>query len=90
MPSAAGDGLPGGIGYRDVAKTITKEMDMAISDDTAALVAAQLTVAWATRIGAGKPDAARPFEGQVLAVYRRIKDEVGKPGEVGPNAFTVL
>lgn len=63
---------------------------MAISEDTAALVAAQLTVAWAMRIGAGKPDPSRPFEGQILAVYGRIKDEVGKLGEVGTNAFTVL
>lgn len=89
MPSAAGDGLPGGIGYRDVAQTITRGMDMAISDDTAALVAAQLTAAWATRIGAGRPEPSRPFEDQILAVYGRIKDEVGKPGEVGPNALTV-
>jgi hypothetical protein len=52
-------------------------MDMAaISDDTAALVAAQLTVAWATRAGVGKPDPAHPFESQIASVYERFRSAV--------------
>ena len=50
----------------------------AISDDTAALVAAQLTVAWATRSGVGKPDPAHPFEGQVAGVYARFRDAIAE------------
>jgi len=51
---------------------------MPISEDTAALVAAQLTVAWATRIGIGKADPNRPFEGQVLETYLRLRDAVAE------------
>lgn len=47
---------------------------MAISEDTAALVAAQLTNAWATRAGVGKADPANPFESQVLAKYLKFKE----------------
>lgn len=47
---------------------------MAISEDAAALVAAQLTQAWAARAGVGKPDPAHPFEAQVLAVFQRYRD----------------
>jgi len=49
---------------------------MAISEDTAALVAAQLTVAWATRVGATPADPMRPIDGQVVAVYKRIQQAV--------------
>lgn len=49
---------------------------MAISDDTAALVAAQLTVAWATRTGVAKPDPAYPAEATVAAVYTRFREAV--------------
>ncbi|MCB4860765.1 hypothetical protein K7W03_14310 [Sphingobium sp. PNB] len=49
---------------------------MAISEDTAALVAAQLTVAWATRTGAGKADPSRPFDAQVIAIYERFRRAV--------------
>ncbi len=52
---------------------------MAISEETAALVAAQLTVAWATRAGVQKADPARPFEEQVLATYKRFVERVSPP-----------
>lgn len=42
---------------------------MAISDDTAALVAAQLTVAWASRMGASPQTA---VEAGVVAMYERM------------------
>jgi len=51
-------------------------MEMAISRDTAALVAAQLTTACAIKSGQGKPDPTRPFEGQVLATYLRLFEAV--------------
>lgn len=51
---------------------------MAISDETAALVAAQLTTAWATRIGVGKPDLARPFDSQIVEKYLRFKSAVAE------------
>lgn len=63
---------------------------MAISDDTAALVAAQLTVAWAARAGVGKADPAHPFEGQVLAVYQRFKDCVTEVQIPKPTRFDTL
>ena len=47
---------------------------MAISEDTAALVAAQLTVAWATRAGVGTLNSAEPFESDVLRVYLKFKE----------------
>lgn len=49
---------------------------MAISEDTAALVAAQLTTAWAMRIGVGKPDPARTFDVQIIDQYNRFRDMV--------------
>lgn len=48
---------------------------MAISDDTAALVAAQLTIAWAGRAGAiAMPDPEHPVESQVANAYRHFRD----------------
>lgn len=51
---------------------------MAISEDTAALVAAQLTVAWATRAGVAKADPANPITGQIAEVYTRFHNAVGE------------
>jgi len=51
---------------------------MAISEDTAALVAAQLTAAWAARIGVGKPDPAKPFDSQIIEKYLRFKAAVAE------------
>lgn len=48
---------------------------MAISEDTAALVAAQLTVAWATRAGVpAKPQ--RPHDESIVAQYLKFREVV--------------
>lgn len=63
---------------------------MAISEDTAAFVAAQLTVAWATRTGAQQPDPRHDPEAQVVAAYKhfleRVSPPAGKPYNL--DAFT--
>lgn len=46
---------------------------MAINDDTAALVAAQLTQAWAARAGAATRGAIPPPVEEVLKVYLHFK-----------------
>jgi hypothetical protein len=52
---------------------------MAISDDTAAQVAAQLTIAWAARAGAiATPDPERPAESQVASAYLHFKAVVAE------------
>ena len=51
---------------------------MAISEDTAALVAGQLTVAWAMRSGVPKPDPNNPTDSQVAAVYTRFRQAVSE------------
>ncbi|ODU22758.1 MAG: hypothetical protein ABS87_00910 [Sphingomonas sp. SCN 67-18] len=52
---------------------------MAIAQDTAALVAAQLTAAWASRRGPEQRiDPSRPIEAQILNVYLRFKDAVAE------------
>ena len=45
---------------------------MAISDDTAALVAAQLTVAWATRSGVRQPNPSLQHDAEVVLMYQRF------------------
>jgi len=50
---------------------------MAINDDTAALVAAQLTQAWAIKTGAA-PNATPPATEQVLKVYMHFKQLVAE------------
>ncbi|MCP1469013.1 hypothetical protein J3E64_000684 [Sphingobium sp. OAS761] len=49
-----------------------------MSDDTAALVAAHLTQAWAVRSGVKKPDPTKPIEDQVMTIYSRLLAEVRK------------
>ncbi|KFL44641.1 hypothetical protein IL54_4038 [Sphingobium sp. ba1] len=51
---------------------------MAITSDTAAQVAAQLTQAWAIRSGVKKPDPTKPIEDQVITIYKRFLDIVQK------------
>ncbi len=55
---------------------------MAISEETAALVAAQLTQAWAIRSGIKKPDPKKPADGQVeaqvITIFNRFLDAVKK------------
>ena len=46
---------------------------MAINDDTAALVAAQLTQAWATRAGESPKNTIDPAPEQVLKIYLHFK-----------------
>lgn len=48
----------------------------AITDDTAALVAAQLTVAWAMRAGSREANPAQLFESEIAAVYERFRSAV--------------
>ena len=47
-----------------------------VSEETAAVVAAQLTQAWAIRSGVKKPDPTKPIEDQVLTIYKRLLTEV--------------
>lgn len=49
---------------------------MAIGEDTAALVAAQLTCAWATRVGARQPDPSRPYDTEIVAIFEKMYDAV--------------
>lgn len=51
---------------------------MAINDDTAALVAAQLTQAWATRAGEATKGAIPPPVEEVLKVYLHYKGLVAE------------
>lgn len=62
---------------------------MAISDDTAALVAAQLTTAWAIKSGARPADPNNPFDSQVAAIYARFHDAV-REVDIKPSAFDKL
>jgi|GEM_PF-6703362 len=59
---------------------------MAISEETAALIAAQLTVAWATRAGVRPAHTAQPFEAEVAAVYLRYRDAI-REEDITPNSF---
>lgn len=56
---------------------------MAISEDTAALVAAQLTVAWATRAGTRPADPRLAVEDEVKRIYAEFFEDVrdAPPGE---------
>jgi hypothetical protein len=49
---------------------------MAISEDTTALVAAQLTAAWATRVGHAGTDDAGDIGPNLLGVYRKFVSEL--------------
>lgn len=51
---------------------------MAISDDTAALVAAQLTQAWALRSGEAAKSAIPPVSEEILTVYLHFKGLVAE------------
>lgn len=58
---------------------------MAISEDTAALVAAQLTAAWAIRSGVGEAGPAQSVEGQVAEIYARFRNAVGGRPKAPPE-----
>lgn len=49
---------------------------MAISEDTVALVAAQLTVAWATRSGVRDPSPVHPHDSEIASMYERFRSLV--------------
>jgi hypothetical protein len=52
---------------------------MAISADTTAVVAAQLTAAWAARSGVREDDKRIPVEAEILATYTRFRQAVAEP-----------
>lgn len=52
---------------------------MAISDDTAALVAAQLTVAWASQMPPAGSDDAGKVGPRLVQVYRNFLSEISPP-----------
>jgi hypothetical protein len=56
---------------------------MAISEDTAALVAAQLTTAWAMRMGAGAGNAPGPDGPKLLQAYEMFRKSVMAGGPSG-------
>jgi len=68
---------PGRISRRDEAS--------AISEDTAALVAAQLTQAWAVRAGV-KASPQRPIEADIVEMYLRLRGAVAEV-DIKPNVF---
>lgn len=62
----------------------------AISDDTAALVAAQLTVAWATKTGISGRETSAEREAEVLEMYLRYKGAVREANIPRPDSLKVL
>lgn len=57
----------------------------AISDDTAALVAAQLTVAWAIKTGEIKGSPVVPITSSIYKVYDQFREAAREVD--GPSAF---
>lgn len=55
---------------------------MAISEDTAALVAAQLTVAWATRVGVSKAQTS-PASDAIMHRYTQYLADLRPSGPAG-------
>lgn len=56
---------------------------MAISEDTAAIVAANLTVAWASRVGQASYDEAGQVGPTLIGVYEKMLEAVqGAPADI--------